>query len=342
MPDDVPNPRRPDRDPIVAAALREVFTAVVWTSVPFLWLLVMVFPMPIETTAPFSRVAGAVGVRLALCVLLVVLARRLPGMRTWSDVLATRPLPRHWPVGIAVVVTGALAYLTVQWLSYWTTAGLVQRFPGVLPPTTPLLPEMAIPDPTQIPSDLARAVGSGVGEEIEFAIAIAAGALAWRHFRARPGLLARILSVVVAAVPLAVTVTVRVLGHAYQGGAVIRVLPWLVGSWLILALCGTFWPLIIGHVLNNVLALVEPRLPDTHWVNTVDAVLTFAGAVALFALPFLTRSNRPVPQAWRRDPPTTTGRTGADRVTVSPARNLGTVVPQRPDSVEGASDGAVS
>lgn len=224
-----------------------------------------------------AAIRAGVG-RLLLVLVAVLLVRRAPGIRSWADLGLSRARPVGWRSGAVLIAAGSLAGISVSYFSQEGTRAVVRIFdPRMV--TFGGNPAWKVPDASQIPSDFARlAVTSVVEEILLFAFPIALAAVVIRRWPRNVWV--RRAAVICGA---AFVVGVRMAGHAYWGSLVIGVVPWMAGIWLIFRICGTVWPLVVGHALFNVLVTFSYRYSSST-ASTVFTITAYVGVAAFAAL----------------------------------------------------------
>lgn len=241
------------------------------------WLVACQFvEVPDDLTVGAAVRAGVWRLLLVLAAILVV--RRAPGIRSWADLGLSRARPVSWRRGTVLIAAGSMAGIAVSHFSQEATQAVVRIFDPLMV-TFGGNPAWKVPDPSQIPSDFARLVVTSVVEEILlFAFPIALAAVFIRRWPHKVWV--RRAAIIGGA---AFVVGVRMAGHAYWGSLVIGVVPWMAGIWLIFRICGTVWPLIVGHALFNVLVTFSYRYTSSA-ASTVFTITAYFGVAALAAL----------------------------------------------------------
>lgn len=245
---------------------------------PFGFCLVAVQFVEVPSDLTVGAAIRGGGGRLLLVLVAVLVVRRAPGIRSWADLGLSHARPVGWHRGTVLIAAGSLAGIAVSYFSQEATRAVVRIFDPLMV-TFGGNPAWKVPDPSQIPSDFARLAATSVVEEIllfAFPIALAAVLIRrWRH-----NVWVRRAAIVGGAV---FVVGVRMAGHAYWGSLVIGVVPWMAGTWLIFRLCGTVWPLVVGHTMFNVLVTFSHRYPSST-ASTVFTITAYVGAATLLTL----------------------------------------------------------
>ncbi len=181
-----------------------------------------------------------------------------------TEIVLPRPLGLLRGVGNRRFVGGTLGatagYIALLLLTgvFASTVAAGRAYPG-----------SAVTDPTLLGRDLVESGAAGLAEELLlFAIPLALLGI-WKSPRARW-------------LGLALIVALRLGIHLYYGigYAAIRVVPWLIGAWLLYRAIGSIWPLIIGHTLYDAALLTTMRTDHT-WPYTALQIATAIGTIPL-------------------------------------------------------------
>lgn len=253
-----------------------------WLILVVIWILgVRLGLKPLHDSSLLQVLFVCVAV-LVCCASAFVLARLLPAVTSWSDLGLRRSSPLRGWAGVAVLLAGALSYIAAAVIAQ----DVARRVVSAIGPGPGRYSAAADPNAGQVPVDLIRAVKAGMGEELLwFGLPVVLGAVYWRQIGLMhgPGVRRKVLRALVVVAAAVVAGGIRFYAHLNWQAEVIAVVPWLVGSLLILRLCGTLWPLVLGHIVFNIITLTLLRT-DLIWLDTTFQVLIFLGTITLLAL----------------------------------------------------------
>ena len=174
---------------------------------------VIAFSLSPVPDGPLSGVATTATVSILFCAGAMVLARLMPGIRSWADLGLLRANPEAWWVSGLLIAATSLGYVAVEWISSAVGNGLTWASSS----TTGSISALSIPEPAEIPADVVRSIHTAAYEELLFfAIPAALGALVWR--RAGGEILSlRVERVLIAAAAVVTVFGLRTASHSYWG-----------------------------------------------------------------------------------------------------------------------------
>lgn len=247
-------------------------------GVPLALWVVAVSNVEVSPDLSIRQALGEAAGAVVLVLAAVVAARFAPGIRSWADLGLARVRSTGWMRSVVVLAVGSVSYVAVSDLAQRGARALIGIFDPALA-TVHGNPAFYVPDPQQIPADLARTLDTSLVEEILlFGFPIALAAIFLRCYPDKRWV--RVAAVLGAAVSV---VGLRMLGHSYWGSLIIAVVPWMAGAWIIYRICGTVWPLLVGHIVFDVLIAVDARLPWSS-ASTIYYVTVYVGLVAFIGL----------------------------------------------------------